>query len=335
MSVLDEHLKRHRKKVIARETATIRELLTAYDAVERELRRQIAVLEKKIRDAIAAGEKISPAWYMKERRLATLIDQVKNEIERFGRTAARLTTREQAAAIRSEASQMAETMQIVTGTRTNPVPLGGMLTPQAVADAIGMMGDGSPILEYYAKNLAPAVVEMIRKQVIEAAATGTPFRTIANRLIKTGQITRSRALMVARTEVGRVRRETDRLQLAERPDIFSGWEWAASKSVRTCAVCLALDGRIFKLDEVFPQHPNCRCTMIPVMPDVPRGARTLGSDWFDTLDDDEKAEILGKEAADEYKRGTVDLRDFVGWRNSKEFGKSVYKKSLAAVLMAK
>ena len=68
---------------------------------------------------------------------------------------------------------------------------------------------------------------------------------------------------------------------------------------------------------------------------VDNPARILGSDWFDEQDDTAKEEILGKEAAAAYIRGEVELKDFVGWKNSKEFGKSVYTRKLSDVLMNK
>lgn len=337
MSVLDDLLKKHRKRIIDREAAAFRELLDAYEEIRLELRRQILILQKKIKDAIAAGEEISAAWYLREQRLSQLIDQVKTQIERFGGKAARITSREQAAAVRLAGEQIRETLQLLGGP---PSAVGGqqieaLLTPGVVENAVGMMGDGSPILEYYARNLAPKVVKAIRAEVVKAAATGTDFRTIGKRLEMTGDITRSRALAVARTEVNRVRRETARLQLADRPDLFSGWEWVSSKSIRTCPTCLALDGTVFKLNEFFPQHVNCRCTLIPVIIGIDNPPRVLGSDWFDQQDDTAKEEILGKDAAAAFARGEVTLKDFVGWKNSKEFGKSVYTKKLSDILMNK
>jgi hypothetical protein len=41
------------------------------------------------------------------------------------------------------------------------------------------MGDGSPLMSYFTQQLAPAVAEKIKTEVIKAAATGTNFNTIA------------------------------------------------------------------------------------------------------------------------------------------------------------
>ena len=251
-SAIEQQLARHRRRIIEREEQAFRELLMAYEVIESDLRREYRELQRRMIAARDAGEEISEAWLYRERRLAALIDQVKQQIERFGRTAAAITTREQRAAITLAAEQSREVLRILGG----PADLGFTLPTRVVEDAVGMMGNGSPILEYYREQLAPKVAEMIRIEVIKAAAAGTDFRTIANRLLTTGQITRTRALMVARTEVNRVRREATRQAYIE-SGVTLQWEWVASKSIRTCPACLWLDGQRFELKDPFPQHPNC------------------------------------------------------------------------------
>jgi SPP1 gp7 family putative phage head morphogenesis protein len=327
MSVIDDTLRKHRKRIIDREEAAFRELLRAYEEVERELRRQVRELQDQVTAAKRRGEVISPAWFQQERRLQTLIDQVKNQIIRFGRTAGPLISREQQAAIEIAVSQTVEMLSL--GSPGSP---GSLLNTRAVENAVGLMGDGSPILQYFEEQLAPAVAQRLRSEVIEAAAIGTPFETIAKRLRQAGDITRYRALATARTEVNRVRRETTLQIYQENSDVIEGWEWVASKSPRTCPACLALDGRIFKLTQPFPQHVNCRCTMIPVIIGVPRPPRTIGSEWFDRLPFENQAFVLGVEGAVAYREGVVGLKDFVGWRTDKLFGKSVYTKPLSRVL---
>lgn len=333
MSALDEHLKRHRKRIIDRERRAFAELLAAYGEVERELQQQILVLQAKIKAARDAGEEISAAWFAAERRLDILIDQVKMQIERFGRRAAIITSREQRAAVELAVSQARETIDLITG---NPAAIGSQLTPAAVENAVGMMGDGSPLIEYYRKKLAPAVADALRAEVVKAAAAGTPFAAIAQRLRSAGKITKQRALATARTEVNRVRRETTRQFFEDNADSgITGWEWVASKSLRTCPACLAMDGEIFEVSKPFPQHVNCRCTLIAVIDGVERPARTLGSDWLAEQPYEVQEKILGKDAAAAYAAGDVELSDFVGRRYSKEFGESVYTKSLSSILMNK
>lgn len=47
------------------------------------------------------------------------------------------------------------------------------------------------------------------------------------------------------------------------------WEWLATLETHTCEVCASYDGKEFDIDDAkaptCPNHPNCRCTTIPVV----------------------------------------------------------------------
>ncbi|HEV7701272.1 MAG TPA: phage minor head protein [Pyrinomonadaceae bacterium] len=332
MSALDDLLKKHRKRVIDREEAAFRELLVVYGELQRDLRRQYAEIQKMIVEAAAAGEEISQTWLLKSRRLESLLAQIQQQVIRFGGRVRGVVMREQSAAIAIAVDQTSETLRLIL---PNQPGLGSLLPTRAIENGVGMMGNGSPMTAYFEKTFAPAVAEALKTEIIKAVATGTDFRTIARRLVKAGDITRTRALAMARTEVNRVRRATTLQIYQDNSDVISGWEWVASKSPRTCPVCLALDGSMHKLAEPFPQHINCRCTMIPVIIGVERPDRILGIDWFDDEGDEVKEMILGKDAFAAHDRGEVSLKDFVGYATSKEFGRRVYTKKLADVLPGK
>ena len=324
MSAFDDHLKQHRRRIIDREEQTIREMISAYDDIERDLRWAFRELARKIRDAEAAGETISPSWFYRRQRLRTLIDSVREQIVRFGGRVTPIIAREQQAAAAIAADHTASTISMITGDKT---AIGAMLNPRHVEVGVGLLGNGSPIRAYWEEKLAPGVAEKMEAEIIKAATLGTDFKNLARKLEETGDITRSRALATARTEVGRIRREAARQVMIENDGTVSGWEWVASHSVRTCVVCLAQDGKVYALTEPFPPHPNCRCEIIPVIIDSPR-KRKLGTEWFDEQPDDVKEAILGPEAFAAYQRGEVDLKDFVGWKTDKRFGRSVYRRPL-------
>jgi len=351
MSALDDLLREHRRKLIEREEATFREMLAVYSDLQRELRSQYNEIQKVITDAAASGVEISPAWAMRSRRIKQLLAQVQEQVVRFGGRVTGVVSREQEAAIRIAVSQTSEVIRVIVSFVTRlgeklgivrkpsavtsaAPPIGSTLNVRAIESAVGMMGNGSPMTAYFEKTFAPAVAERLRAEVIRAVATGTDFNTIARRLMAAGDITRSRALTMARTEVNRVRRATTLQIYRENPDI-EGWEWVASKSPRTCPACLAMDGRVFDLKDEFPQHINCRCTMIPVIKGMARPERETGAEWFDKQAYDIKEIILGKDAAAAYERGDITLNDMVGWATDKDFGKRIYTKKLADVLMGK
>lgn len=335
MSALDEHLKKHRQKIIDREEKTFRDLAAAYREIEKQLKESYDELQKQIEDALAAEEETSPSWFFRQNRLKKLLAQVNEQIARFGGKAAKIIEREQRAAILIAVEQANETVNLELKLAGKDASFAAQLNPRAVETAVGAMGDRSPLRSYFEQQLAPLVADKIKSEVVKAAALGTGFKTISKRLSETGAITKHRALSVARTEVNRVRRETARQIYEENDDIFEAWEWVASKSSRTCPLCLAMDGRQFRLDEPFPQHVNCRCTMKAVIKGLPARPRTLGKDWFEKQTDATKETILGKETFVAYKQHNLNLDDFVAFRNDKRFGKSVTRKPLAKILADK
>ena len=335
MSALDEHLKKHRKKIIEREEETFRSMLAVYAELEKQLKKTFDDLQKQIEKSAANGEKISPSWFYREKRLKNLLADVNEQIVRFGGKASTIIEREQSRAVKIAVSQAQENYKFTVADAPDESNFASNLNTRVVETAVGTIGDGSPLLSYFEETLAPAVADRIKSEVIKAAAIGTDYKTIAKRLMETGDITKYRALAVARTETNRVRRQTYLNILRDNSDICAAWEWTSAKSSRTCVVCLALDGRIFELKEPFPAHVNCRCAILPVLKGLKRRPRTIGKDWFEKQDDSVKESVLGKETFAVYKENNLKLDDFVAFRNDKRFGKSVTRKPLAKILADK
>lgn len=69
-------------------------------------------------------------------------------------------------------------------------------------------------------------------------------------------------------------------------DILQGYEWLTARDERVCAQCRGLNGTVYKFSDLIrpPAHPNCRCTVIPVIlakvltPDFEPPRETFG-DW--------------------------------------------------------
>lgn len=334
MSILDDILRDHRQRIIARERQTIAELLAAYDEIRREIQKAFSDLDKKIRAARAAGDEISLSWFNRENRLKALLAQVEEQITRFGGKVTPIVEREQRTALRIAVEQAADSLRVTANLSEADARLrsiGAQMNTKAIENAVGLMGDGSPLRTYFEDNLPKAVADAINREIVNATALGTDFNTLARRLRQAGDIPRYRAIATARTEVNRVRRETTRQIYAGNNDIVAGWEWVSAKSTRTCVVCLSLDGRQFQLRAPFPQHPQCRCTMIPVIFDVQRPPRLLGAEWFAGQPEHIQENMLGDPAFDAYSNGLVELGDFVGWKTDKKFGRSVYRRSLSSI----
>lgn len=63
--------------------------------------------------------------------------------------------------------------------------------------------------------------------------------------------------------------ETRKMIYEKNSKLFDGYKWVATLDRRSCIICGQLDGKEYpKMEdfgEVPPMHPNCRCTIIPVI----------------------------------------------------------------------
>jgi len=140
----------------------------------------------------------------------------------------------------------------------------------------------------------------------------------------------SHALTVARTEQLRVYRESSRQQY-ESTGAVLGYKRFAAKDGLTCALCLALDGEIYKTNELMNVHPCDRCTMIPVVRGVSEITWESGEDWLRNQPEEVQRKTLGPGAHEMWKNGDIELKDLVNKVDHPIWGPSLQRNTLASL----
>lgn len=331
MSAIQDYLRDYRRSITEREAATFKEIIAAYRLLKRRLESELARIEAEF-DSLKGA---TPAKIRRSALIRDVLRLIDEAIADYRRKVVPAIEREMTAAsglgIDDARRSVAAALETLRGDLADGIPT-FTLPIRAIENAAALMGDGSPLIQYYEETLTPQVVKAIREEIITGIATGRPFASVARAVRKAGDITRWRSLAVARTETLRIRRESA-LQVYREAGNIPYWEWVAVKSERTCVLCLAMDGTRFPIDKPFPQHVNCRCTMIAVMPDLAPIKRVLGRDWFRRQSPDVQEKILGNEGYLAYIRGEVrDLKDYVAFRNNATFGTSIARRPLAQVI---
>ena len=79
---------------------------------------------------------------------------------------------------------------------------------------------------------------------------------------------KTRAQLIARTEVIRAHHlgNVQEMRNFEIPGVVIKAELATAGDHRVCPECLALEGKVYSLDEIeglIPVHPLCRCVALP------------------------------------------------------------------------
>lgn len=246
-----------------------------------------------------AGQAVSEYAYTKLATWKDLQRQIVAEAARYEQFAAQSIRYEQLSYLETgiAAAQTAITSELGAGYAFN------RLNVQALENMVGITADGSPLFDVLQKRaLAPDMVEGLVNKLNEAIALGyNPSKTA--RMMADGLTAGlDKALVIARTEQLRAYRTGSQMQYQE-SGVVMQYQRHAAPQERTCFECIALDGKIYKTDEDFASHPNCRCFMTPVIDGVDNpGAKTR--EWFERQAESVQRDILGAGRFDLYQNGT-------------------------------
>lgn len=119
------------------------------------------------------------------------------------------------------------------------------------------------------KGFTADTSKRLARELTLGMAQGLSPRKIGENLRKVIDITKRRALLIARTEVIRAHHRAMVQQLRGtgiyRVKVIA--EWVTAGDDKVCPRCEAHDGKTFTLDEVefmIPVHSNCRCVIAPI-----------------------------------------------------------------------
>jgi len=223
-------------------------------ALEAEYAEVAATLQSQLDDLIAQGQ---PAV---QSRLLSLITQIDTQLAAFAHAAS-----VQISAAQQDAAQLAtqHAHALITAGIGAPAGVAVALNgPRAAAIAalIGRTFDGSPLADLLAK-LGPEVAATVKQALISGIAAGAGPRQIARTFQDAIDGGRTRALLVARTEVLGAYRAATLENYRANSDVVGGWVW--SSDGKACDICAAKNGKDYPLTTPFETHPNCRCVSLP------------------------------------------------------------------------
>ncbi len=317
-----------RGELLQRDAATARELSRLYVGSARRIRQQILQLGQRIERAREAGESVSPSWLYQQRRLASLLRQVQNEIIRFAGSAN--STIE---SMQREAAAMGLTHAESLFTIGNPgTTLSGgfaRLSARAATDLAGFAADGSPLSDLLAR-LAPGAADAVKQALFSGIVRGAGAEAMAREVFDSLGGNMARSLLIARTEALRAYRESAQRFYEGNSDVVEGWRWISACNARTCPVCWAMHGSTHATTEQFVSHPGCRCTPVPITELSP--PLKAGPARFEALPPAQQLQVLGPLKMDAYAAGRISLQDLVGTVTDRRWGMSLRERSLVDAL---
>lgn len=131
------------------------------------------------------------------------------------------------------------------------------------------------------KGVTAAIDQKLSRTLADGLTAGNNPTVIARNISNTiKSINRTRALVIARTEIIRAHAEgqLDSFEILGVEDIKAMAEWSTA-GAGVCELCFPLEGVIMSINEargLIPRHPNCRCMWIPAFADMKEKGQKRG-----------------------------------------------------------
>ena len=307
----------HRAALLAREQAAMQEQARRWLGVEQAIQAQTDALTLELaRDPV-----VTTSQLMRSRRWQALAEQTRDELHKYERYMEPRITDGQRDMITRAIEHSAQAINAVATEAGIVVPF-NRLPVANVEGMVGLAGDGSPLRAILA-DASSVGPDALAQELVNGIALGRNPIEVARQAIRRGlgqSFTRMQAL--SRTEQLRVYRITS-LQSYQNSRVVVGYRRLSARDDRVCAACLMADGQQYSIDHGFDEHVQGRCTMIPVLRNVPPVAYETGQQWFTRQPEGTQLEILGRGRYDLWRRGEASLDDMVSRDWSDTWGGSL------------
>jgi HK97 family phage portal protein len=322
---VQEQADKFRLTLIRREASAINQVEAAYLMAEGAIRKRLKELEERMRFMTASGIELSESVVARQQEFRDLLDAIERHILTFSATAGETTAENQALFLRLGIDHSKKLAEAAGAEAFVSVRIA------ALDSLIGFASDGTPLADLFAE-LGPDMSAQARTAIFSGVLAGENPRQIASRLDGPLGSGRARALNVARTESLRAYREAARKNYEANADILQEQVWYSAVDERTCPACWAMHGTRHPLGAILDGHPQCRCTMIPVVKGEPYDGET-GAELFERLGAEEQEQILGPSIYELYQAGDVSISDLAVQESHERWG-TMRRPATAAEVLA-
>lgn len=295
----------HRAAMLAREQATMAEAARRWLGVEQAIQAKVDALALEM----ANNRTVTLGQLARSRRYRDLMGQTNDELRKYvGYMDDRITTGQRNLAAEAIAHSHTAVQAIATDAQIT-VPFNRIST-EAVDNMIGLAGDGSPVRAVL-NDAARTGPDAMAQELVAGIALGRNPLEVARRAMRLGLgQSFTRMQNIARTEMLRTYRTTT-LQSYAAGGVVIGYRRLSARDERTCPACLFADGRIYKVEEGFDAHVNCRCVTIPILAGVSPVQYETGQQWFKSQPEAVQRQMLGPGRFAAWKSGEASLDDMV------------------------
>lgn len=318
-----------RKDLLQREAAQRVQMAQRWQSVERALQDEVnTFVERVAADGLTPGQLRSRQFQLD--RYASLLAQARREMSRYMDVLAPQIAEQQRTLGGQGIRAATAAINAITGARVGF----DVLPIAAIENLVGLAGNGSPLRSLLDASYGAGADGMLQ-QLINGVALGANPKVIARNMVRNGlSQTLARVMVTARTEPLRVYRESSRQQY-QASGVVTHFRRLATRDRRTCPGCLFADGEVYELGDTLREHPQGRCTTIPVVDGFKPAEWEKGPDWFKKQPPAIQRKMLGNGVFDAWKRGDIELEQTVSVRQDPTWGDSLQPTPLRDILNAK
>ena len=324
-----------RAQLLARERRAATAMVRYYGTTWQRIQTEAMRLAQDAQETRDAGEEVSEARIWQMERMQALQRQTEQELAKFAPFADATIQAGQREAI-AAAQRQAPALTRAAFPRNAAIDIQfGPMHAEAIEALVGTLQDGSPLLDILEKYVGDAA-ERMQNTLVTDIALGYGPRKVAADIRREFGMGLSNALRLSRTEQLRAYRTATLASYQADPTV-KGWERAAALDTNTCMACIMLDGKLYSTQDEMDDHPQGRCTMLPVTKtfremgldvDEPDFSRELGKDWFERQDEVTQRAMMGTGKFDAWQAGRFTLEDIPKEITSSVWGNSWVPRSL-------
>jgi SPP1 gp7 family putative phage head morphogenesis protein len=317
--------------LLASEADQIEEMARRWTQLETSLQGSFDALAFELDGLRRDGETITISKLIRMERYQRLLGQVNDQLDFYSFYAEDRIRTGQLSMLSLGIQHAVEAIKSYFVTRGKVAGAFDVLPVAAIESMVGLAGNGSPLRQLL-NDSWPTAVEGLTTQLINAIALGkNPIE--AARAMRDGfGVGFNRAINIARTEQLRVYR-TANLEQYKASNLVKGYKRLSARDTRVCPACLmADDGAIYELDLSFEAHPQCRCTLVPVVIGLPVVTWQHGQSWFLAQTPEAQRGILGSGKFDSWQSGDFELADLVKREGNDIWGTSLRTANLKELI---
>lgn len=322
-------MREFKQGLLAREAVQMQAMAKQWLTVENALDKRIVELAEDIATRKERGEVVTESRLYRLQRYQELMAQTQAEFTKYAAWAGKDISRYQ------EGNGILGLQHASTAIQLSYLPGGvgvsfNRLPREAVENIVGIAADGKPLNELLKLRMVrdehgsplPGVLDRLTSSLITGTALGRNPRVVARDMRDDLSGGLSKALLIARTEGLRPYREMARAQY-EASGVVSGHRRLSAHDGRVCPACLADEGTLYRTNETMSDHPNGRCTSVPVVEGMPEVDWLKGEDWLRTQPEGVQRSILGSARFELWQNGAFQFKQLVQKHYSTVWGESL------------